>query len=137
MKISEIKEENTKRQNLLGLEVLGWEALPLTMYHLSRMKVDGLPGDSRDFGPPSFWNSFQLREREICPEDSKKGLFSENDVLYFRAKNMYPLKVSQGPGDYIKNRERQMMGEQFRQSAHTFRIMWVSNFRRGKQGTQQ
>ena len=82
------------------------------------MKAGGLLGDSKDFGQPSFWNVSQLREREICPEDSKKGLFSENDVLYFRAKNMYLLKVSQGLGDYTKNREPQMMGQKFRQSAH-------------------
>ena len=38
--------------------------------------------------------------------------------IHFEKKNMYLLKVSQGLGDYTKNREPQMMGQKFRQSAH-------------------
>lgn len=69
------------------------------------MKADDLPEGSKYFDPPSIWNIFQLKERKTGPEDSKKVLFSENIVLYFRAENVYPLKVTQRLGEYIKYRE--------------------------------
>lgn len=86
------------------------------------MKADNLPVGGNHFGPPSFWNIFKLKERKICPEDSKKGLFSENVILYFRAENMCHLKVALKLGDYIKSMEAHMKEEKEKKSKKSIYI---------------
>lgn len=80
------------------------------------MKADNLPEYGKHFGPISFWNIFKLKERIICSENSKRGLFSENVILYFRDENMCHLKVTLGLGDCIKNGEAHMKEEKKKKS---------------------
>lgn len=52
MKISRIQDERTPKDNLFGLEVLGWEALCLIMCHMNQMKADDLTADRKYLGSP-------------------------------------------------------------------------------------